>query len=84
LVQRCLAHGQQNAPTWNLVHEGSVAVEFRPLDFVLGRAEALGWHESPDTVRIILDPSVDHGAAGSSSALWNNGSCGHSGQSCHA
>ena len=51
----------EDAPAWRLVHQGEVAVDFRPFGFVLGETEALGWYASPDTVRIILDPTVDHG-----------------------
>ena len=51
----------QDAATWRLVYPGTAAVDFLPLGFKLGNAEALGWHATPDTVRIILDPTVDHG-----------------------
>ena len=51
----------QDSAAWRPVHEGSSAVEFRPLGFTLGSAETLGWHIAEDTVRIILDPTVDHG-----------------------
>lgn len=51
----------QGSAAWPLVHEGSSAVEFRPLGFTLGSAEILGWYITEDTVRIILDPTVDHG-----------------------
>jgi hypothetical protein len=51
----------QDAPTWRWVHQGEVVVDFQPFGFVLGGTETLGWYESPDTVRIILDPNVDHG-----------------------
>ena len=51
----------QDARTWRLVHPGTVAVEFKPFGFALGTTEALGWYQGKDTVRIILDPTVDHG-----------------------
>jgi len=43
------------------VHAGTLAGDMRPFGFVLGTPEALGWYEGGDTVRIILDPTVDHG-----------------------
>jgi hypothetical protein len=51
----------QDVPTWRLVHAGVFAIDFRPFGFVVSGTETLGWYESPDTVRIILDPNVDHG-----------------------
>ena len=50
-----------DAATWRRVHAGATAIEFKPFGFVLGSAEALGWYEGGDTVRIIFDPTVDHG-----------------------
>lgn len=51
----------QNAARCCRVHAGTIAIEFKPFGFVLGTAEALGWYEGGDTVRIIFDPTVDHG-----------------------
>jgi hypothetical protein len=51
----------QDAPAWRWVHPGDLAVDFRPLGFGVHGREALGWYASPDSVRIILDPTVDHG-----------------------
>jgi hypothetical protein len=44
-----------------VVHAGHVTVDFEPFGFKLWHDEALGWHMSQDSVRIILDPTVDHG-----------------------
>jgi hypothetical protein len=51
----------QDAATWRRVHAGTAAIEFKPFGFVLGSAEVLGWYQGRDTVRIIFDPTVDHG-----------------------
>jgi hypothetical protein len=55
------APSPQSSPADRVVHAGTSAIDFRPFGFVLGSAEVLGWYENPDTVRIILDPTVDHG-----------------------
>jgi hypothetical protein len=51
----------EDAPQGRPVHAGSLAGDFRPFGFALGTPEVLGWYEGGDTVRIILDPAVDHG-----------------------
>ena len=51
----------QDSATLRRVHAGTAAIEFKPFGFVLHSAEVLGWYEGRDTVRIILDPTVDHG-----------------------
>jgi hypothetical protein len=47
--------------TWRRVHTGTLAIDFTPLGFAVAGSETLGWYGDGDTVRIILDPSVDHG-----------------------
>jgi hypothetical protein len=55
------APSPREGSTWRLVHAGTAAVEFMPFGFALGSTEVLAWYEGRDTVRIILDPTVDHG-----------------------
>jgi hypothetical protein len=43
------------------VHAGSFTLDFAHFGFRAESAEALGWYEGPDRVRIVLNPVVDHG-----------------------
>jgi hypothetical protein len=43
------------------VHSGTVAVDFGPFGFALARNGVIAWPLGADSVRMILDPTVDHG-----------------------
>jgi hypothetical protein len=43
------------------VYPGRFSVDFSVLGFQPGGQEAIGWYLPGDSLRIILDPSVDHG-----------------------
>jgi hypothetical protein len=43
------------------VHGGSFAIEFSRFGFTLSTSEALGWSVNPDSLRAVLNPTVDHG-----------------------
>ena len=43
------------------VHAGNFAIDFSRFGFTLSTQEALGWSTSPDSLRAVLNPTVDHG-----------------------
>jgi hypothetical protein len=43
------------------VHAGTFSLDFAQFGFQPESAEALGWYEGPDSVRIVLNPVGDHG-----------------------
>ena len=43
------------------VYAGHSQIDFKPLGFRLGSSEAIGWYTASDTIKVILDPTVDHG-----------------------
>ncbi len=43
------------------VHAGTFAVDFSRFGFELSTQEALGWSTDPDSMRAVLNPTVDHG-----------------------
>jgi hypothetical protein len=43
------------------VHAGTFAIDFSRFGFTLSTSEALGWSTSPDSLRAVLNPTVDHG-----------------------
>ncbi|MGH7517097.1 MAG: hypothetical protein ACREOC_06465 [Gemmatimonadales bacterium] len=49
------------APARRAVHAGTFALDFTLFGFRPESAEALGWYDSPEAVRIVLNPVVDHG-----------------------
>jgi hypothetical protein len=49
------------ADTARRVHAGSSVIDFAPFGFTLGKPETIAWPLAADSVRMILNPSVDHG-----------------------
>jgi hypothetical protein len=43
------------------VHPGNFAIDFSRFGFVLSSNEALGWSVTADSMRAVLNPTVDHG-----------------------
>ena len=43
------------------VHPGTFEIDFPRFGFTLSTSEALGWSISPDSMRAVLNPTVDHG-----------------------
>jgi hypothetical protein len=43
------------------VHPGTFEIDFSRFGFTLPTSEALGWSMSPDSLRAVLNPTVDHG-----------------------
>ena len=43
------------------VYPGHSQLDFTPFGFRLGSTKAIGWFTPGDTIRVILDPTVDHG-----------------------
>ena len=43
------------------VHAGTFEIDFSRFGFTLSTREALGWSVSPDSLRAVLNPTVDHG-----------------------
>ena len=43
------------------VHRGAFTIVFSRFGFTLSTREALGWSTSPDSLRAVLNPTVDHG-----------------------
>jgi hypothetical protein len=43
------------------VHPGTFEIDFSRFGFTLSTSEALGWSISPDSMRAVLNPTVDHG-----------------------
>jgi hypothetical protein len=43
------------------VHAGTFEIDFSRFGFTLSTHEALGWSVNPDSMRAVLNPTVDHG-----------------------
>ena len=43
------------------VHGGTFEIDFSRFGFTLATQQALGWSTSPDSLRAVLNPTVDHG-----------------------
>jgi hypothetical protein len=43
------------------VHSGTFEIDFSRFGFTLSTQEALGWSVTPDSLRAVLNPTVDHG-----------------------
>ena len=43
------------------VHRGTFEIDFTRFGFTLSTQEALGWSASADSMRAVLNPTVDHG-----------------------
>jgi hypothetical protein len=43
------------------VHPGMFAIDFSRFGFTLSTQESLGWSTNPDSIRAVLNPTVDHG-----------------------
>lgn len=43
------------------VHAGTFEIDFSRFGFTLSTREALGWSVNPDSLRAVLNPTVDHG-----------------------
>ena len=56
------------------VHPGTFSIEFTRFGFTLSTREALGWSTTPDSMRAVLNPTVDHGLVELHGTLTNGGS----------
>lgn len=43
------------------VHPGRFTLDFTPFGFTVTDDEVIAWFSTPDSIRIILNPTVDHG-----------------------
>jgi hypothetical protein len=56
------------------VHPGTFSIDFTRFGFTLSTQEALGWSTRPDSMRAVLNPTVDHGLVQLHGTLRNDGS----------
>ena len=51
------------------VHPGNFEIDFGRFGFTLSSRDAIGWVVSPDSIRALLNPAVDHGTVELSGAV---------------